>query len=564
MKEIVAQLTAPGAPFEFEDAEIRGMQCRVFKDSPQYLSELYRNLKSHSGKTMAVYEGRRLEYDDGILQAANLAHYLKDTVGISGQQHVAIAMRNCPEWITAFIAVTSIGAVAVLVNSRGTADDIAYCVKNTDCDYLITDSSIAPKLGSTEIADLPNCVFDLDSGALSSAGQTLPLDDASLEIPEVSRGPEDPAIVIFTSGTTGRPKGAVLTHQGLMTGLKTNQFSSAVIGAQMAAKFGIDLATLAANRPQSSTLLMFPLFHVSGCLSIMIQALVDGGKIVMLKKWDATQAMQFMEAEKVTAFPGVPTMHWDLLQVANREDYDLSNLSSVSVAGQAISKTMLQAVSEAFPNCVLGTGYGMTEANGAVTLTIGEDLINNPTSAGKKVATTEIAIMNEDDEVLPTGEAGEICLRGATIMQGYYNQDEANAKCLRGGWYHSGDVGYLDEDGRLYIVDRQTDMIISSGENIYCAEVERVLLQHEAVHETVTFGIPDDRLGEKLIALVRLRDGKSASAEEIVKFAAEHLASYKIPGETLIIDQPIPRNDTSKAMKPQSREMYFALKEKQA
>jgi len=420
--------------------------------------------------------------------------------------------------------------------------------------------SYAPKLGATDIADLNHCVFDLETGTLSSNGQTMALNDASLEIPAVSRGPEDPAIVIFTSGTTGRPKGAVLTHQGLMTGLKTNQFSSTIIGMQMAAKFGIDLATLAANRPQSSTLLMFPLFHVSGCLSIMIQALVDGGKIVMLKKWDSKQALEFMQAEKVTAFPGVPSMHWDLLQVPNREDYDLSTLVSVSVAGQSISQTMLKAVSEAFPNVVLGTGYGMTEANGAVTLTIGEDLLNNPTSAGQKVATTEIVIMDEDDNTLGIDEVGEICLRGATIMQGYYKQDEANAKCLRGGWYHTGDVGYLDQQGRLYIVDRQTDMIISGGENIYCAEVERVLLQHEAVHEAVTFGIPDERLGEKLIAMVRLRTGQNASAEDIVAFAGEHLAKYKIPTDTLIIDQPIPRNDTSKAMKPQSREMYFELK----
>ncbi len=563
MKEIVAQLTAPGAPFEFEDAHIRGMQCRVFKDAPEYLSQLYAGLSQHVGKTMAVFEGRRLEYKDGNVQAANLAHYLKDTIGITAGQHVAIAMRNCPEWITTFIAVTSLGAVGVLVNSRGTADDVAYCVKNTDCDYLITDSSIAPRLANTEIAELPNCVFDLESGALSSNSESIALNNESMEIPVTPCGPEDPAIVIFTSGTTGRPKGAVLTHQGLMTGLKTNQFSSAVIGAQMAAKYGIDLATLAANRPQSSTLLMFPLFHVSGCLSIMLQSLVDGGKIVMLKKWDAQQALEFIQAEKITAFPGVPTMHWDLLQVPNREEYDLSTLTSISVAGQAISTTMLKAVSTAFPNCVLGTGYGMTEANGAVSLTIGEDLLNNPTSAGKAVATTEIAIMNEDDEALATNEVGEICLRGATIMQGYYNQDQANAECLRSGWYHSGDVGYLDDKGRLYIVDRQTDMIISSGENIYCAEVERVLLQHEAVHETVTFGIPDDRLGEKLIALVRLREGQTASAEDINDFAKENLAGYKVPAETVIIEQAIPRNDTSKAMKPQSREMYFELKKKQ-
>lgn len=343
-----------------------------------------------------------------------------------------------------------------------------------------------------------------------------------------------------------------------MTALQTNQYSNALIGAQMAARYGINLETMAANRPQSCTLLMFPLFHVSGCHSVLLPALANGGKIVLMRRWNAKTALGLVESEKITVFPGVPTMHWDLLQVPDREKYDLSSMSSMSIAGQATPLPLLEAIKEAFPTAVLGVGYGMTETNGAITLAIGEDLLGAPTSCGRAVATTEIRLMADDGSWAAPGEDGEICVRGATIMSGYDNRPEANAEAFRNGWFCTGDVGYLDEDGRLYIVDRKTDMVISGGENIYCAEVERVLLQHPAVLEGSTFGVPDDRLGEKLVAVVRFRDDGQADAHGIVAFLGEHLAAYKVPKDIVITGEPLPLNAAGKILKGKLRETYLA------
>jgi acyl-CoA synthetase (AMP-forming)/AMP-acid ligase II len=326
----------------------------------------------------------------------------------------------------------------------------------------------------------------------------------------------------------------------------------------MAARYGIDLATLAANRPQPSTLLMFPLFHVSGCHSVLLPALTQGGKIVFMRRWNAEHALQLIESEKITTFPGVPAMHWDMLQILGREQYDLSSMSSMSIAGQATPLPLLEAIKEAFPSAILGVGYGMTETNGAISLAVGDDFLEAPTSSGRAVATTEIRLLRDDGGWAEGGDVGEICVRGATVMSGYDNRPEANAEAFMDGWLRTGDVGYLDDDQRLYIVDRKTDMVISGGENIYCAEVERVLLQHPAILEAATFGIPDDRLGEKLVAVLRLRAGESCSAGEIETFLAGQLAAYKVPKLMQMVDEPFPANAAGKILKSKIREAFLA------
>jgi acyl-CoA synthetase (AMP-forming)/AMP-acid ligase II len=557
---IVEKLTGPGAPFEFEDVEIDGVPCRMFRSTPTHLSTLYENLDAFSDRTFVVYEGRRLTYAEITAQAATLAAHLRDDYDIGRGSRVAIAMRNAPEWISSFIAVTSLGGIAVLVNSRGTADETAYCLTSTKCELVLADQRCASGLGGTDASDIPCLVSDVPIGGETGGGSLDEIlataGDGKLGTTECD--PSDPALILFTSGTTGRPKGALLTHRGVMTALRTNEFSSALIGAQMAAKYGIDLETLAANRPQPCTLLMFPLFHVSGCHNVLLPSLVQGGKIVFMKRWNAEAALKLVESEKITMFPGVPTMHWDLLQVENRDGYDLSSMSSMSIAGQATPMQLLEEVRAAFPTAIVGTGYGLTESNGAVALTVGEDFLAAPTSAGRAVATTEIRLLGDNGEWVDGDEAGEICVRGATVMAGYDNKPEANAEVFKDGWLRTGDVGLLDEDNRLYIVDRQTDMVISGGENIYCAEIERVLSEHPAILEAVTFGIPDHRLGEKMIALLRLRDGQSADVESIQAFLGEKLAAYKVPKTILIVDDPLPRNPSGKIPKPKVRDWFLS------
>lgn len=556
----IEQLTGPGGPFEFTDAVINDMQCRVFKDTPKCLTSAYTAFTQFADADIAVYGGRRLSYRQAAEQAAALARLLNESHGINKGDRVAIAMRNAPEWLVAFIAVTSLGAIPALVNSRGKPEEISYCIAATKCAVVISDAKTERGLDETESGSIPRISFDLDK-TFTLVGQDTAIEAPALEggLPLVESEPEEVAMILFTSGTTGRPKGALLTHQGVMTALKTNQFSGAMIGMQMAERYGIDLQTLMANRPQSATLLMFPLFHVSGCQAIFLTALSQGGKVVMMPRWNGEEALGLIEKEKITLFPGVPLMYWDMLKTSGVENYDVSSLSNVSVSGQATPLALFNAIIKTFPNAVIGCGYGMTETNGAISLIIGDELINNPTSVGHAVATTEIKLVAEDGGEVEPGGRGEICVRGATVMKGYDDNPEANAKSFSNGWYHTGDIGAYDDAGRLYIVDRSTEMIISGGENIYCAEVERILNQANDVMEAVTFGMPDDRLGEKLIALLRTHEGSPETAESIVEFVKQKLASYKVPAELYLVTDPLPTNASGKIQKNEAREIYKTL-----
>jgi len=556
----IEQLTGPGAPFEFTDAVINGMQCRVFKDTPKCLTSAYGVLQQFADADLAVYGDRRLSYQQAAEQAASLARILSQSHAIKNNDRVAIAMRNAPEWLVAFLAVTSLGAIPALVNSRGKPDEISYCVNTTKCKLLISDTTTEQGLDETECGSVPRITFDLDK-EFTLLGTDAPIETTELNdgLPVVESEPEDVAMILFTSGTTGRPKGALLTHQGVMTALKTNQYSGAMIGIQMAERYGIDLQTLMANRPQSATLLMFPLFHVSGCQAVFLTGMLQGGKIVMMPRWNGEQALRLIEQERVTMFPGVPLMYWDMLKTPGVETYDLRSLSNVSIAGQSTPLSLFEAITKTFPGAVIGCGYGMTETNGAISIIIGDELVNNPTSVGHAVATTEIKLVNDGGNEVEKGGRGEICVRGATVMKGYDNHPEANAKSFSNGWYHTGDIGTYDEQGRLYIVDRSTEMIISGGENIYCAEVERILNQAKDVMETVTFGMPDDRLGEKLVALMRTHEGSQETAESILDFAKQKLAAYKVPAELYLISSPLPTNASGKVLKNEAREIYKGL-----
>lgn len=558
--EAIRQLTAKGGPFEFTDTTINNMQCRIFKDTPQCLTSTFSALEQYAERDLVVYAGRRLTYRQAMEQAAVLSAHLSLNFHIAKNSRVAIAMRNTPEWLIAFLAVTSLGAIPALINSRGTADEIAYCVNLTHCELILTDTRTEQNLDETSAGELPRITFDLtQSLTLRGENQPLAYPGEPTALPQFESEPDETAFILFTSGTTGHPKGALLTHRGVLTALRTNQYSSAIIGIQMAEKYGIDLQTLAAHSPQSCTLLMFPLFHVSGCEAVFLTSLLQGGKIVMMPSWDSREALRLIEEEKVTNFPGVPTMYWDMLHTPERENFDLQSLTSLSVAGQATPLPLFESIKEAFPNAIIGCGYGMTETNGAISLIIGTDLIEHPTSVGHAVATAEIKLMKNKTTEAGVNEKGEIYVRGATVMKGYDNQPEANEKSFVDGWYRTGDIGTFDENNRLHIVDRSTEMVISGGENIYCAETERVLNQAPDVLETVTFGMPDERLGEKLIALVRTHEKSTQSAETILDFARQKLAAYKLPAEVYLIDQPLPRTATGKVLKDPARKLYLNL-----
>jgi acyl-CoA synthetase (AMP-forming)/AMP-acid ligase II len=312
-----------------------------------------------------------------------------------------------------------------------------------------------------------------------------------------------------------------------------------------------------ANMPQQAVLLVYPLFHISGLGAAFLSPLFAGSKVVIMRRWDAQEAVRLIEAEKITMFAAVPTMLWDVLHRAKAGAADLTSLRNVASGGQALPVNLLDEIRQVFPHAVLGTGYGMTEASGSLAQAVGEDFIRNRASAGRVLPLAQVRVVAPDGAVMPTGQSGEIQLKGAMVMAGYWNRPEETAAAFTAdGWLKTGDVGYIDDEGYIFIVDRVKDMVISGGENIYCAEVERVLGEMPGVGECAAFGIPDERLGELLVAVVR---GEGLGEQAVKDWVGERLARYKAPGRVAIITEPLPRNDVGKVNKAALRAAWQAL-----
>ena len=532
---------AAAAAYRIREKPRGGHKVRVFAENHAYLSQVFNGLQTYGEREFIVHEDVRLTFAECRAQAARLAHHLANQCAIEPGDRIGLILPNSPEWMLSFIAISAIGAVPALVNARAGTDEVNHCLSSTQCRLCIHRRN-----------DLANEIDDLTL----TETQHILAGQADQPLPETPRGPDDEALLMFTSGTTGLPKGVSLSHEGVLTALKTIEYSAALIAKGMAEAFGIDYGTLAGMRPPPVNLLIFPLFHVSGCHAVFLASLLQGGKVVLMTRWNAEEAPALMARERVTAFPAVPTMHRDLLRLATLAEHDLSSLTSLSVGGQATPPALLADIHRAFPSAVMGTGYGMTESNGTVTLMIGSEFISNPRSAGRPVSTVDVEIRDDQGQTLPAGRTGELHIRGATLMTGYVNSEhrafDAN------GWFATGDLGYLDEDGLVYIVDRKTDMVISGGENIYCAEVERVMDQHPAVRESAAFGLPDERLGEKLVATVVPQADADLAAPALIDHCLSRLARHKAPKQVRIQRHPLPRNASGKTIKAKVKAEYLA------
>ena len=532
---------AAAAAFRIREKPRGGHRVRVFADNHACLSQVFKRLETYGEREFIVHEDVRLTFAESRAQAARLARYLANQCAIEPGDRIGLVLPNSPEWMLSFIAISAIGAVPALINARAGADEVNHCLSSTDCRLCIHQRNDL----ATEVSDLTL----KDTRHILSGPADHPL-------PETPRGPDDEALLMFTSGTTGLPKGASLSHEGVLTALKTIEYSGALIAKGMAEAFGIDYGTLAGMRPPPVNLLIFPLFHVSGCHAVFLTSLLQGGKVVLMTRWNAERAVALMAREKVTAFPAVPTMHRDLLRLETLEEHDLSSLTSLSVGGQATPPALLADIHRAFPSAVMGTGYGMTESNGTVTLMIGSEFISNPRSAGRAVSTVDIEVRDDQGRALPANATGELHIRGSTLMTGYANAEQNPFDA--DGWFATGDLGYLDGDGLVYIVDRKTDMVISGGENIYCAEVERVLDQHPGVRESAAFGLPDERLGEKLAATVVPHADGHLTEAALIDHCVSRLAKHKAPKQVRIQRRPLPRNASGKIIKAKVRQEYLA------
>ncbi len=520
-------LTRPGAPFELIDIEVHGAAMRGFSRAEAGLATLFVAFEKHADKPFIVDGDLRLTYAEVAAAAARLVVTLNDA-GVRPGDRVALAGANSAAWMIGFIATVAAGAIPALVNSRGTPDDMARAITLVDARLMLADDRRAAKLEPLGI----HCLVPVIDA--SPGGPPLPWPAAQ---------PDDAAMILFTSGTTGRSKGATLSHRAALTGLLLAQMAGAMIAIRMA---GPD--ALAMVRPQQASLLAFPLFHVSGCHATFLSALASGGRLVVAPRWDADAIVALIAREGVTAVSGSPAMIWDVIAAKDRAGVALPLLTAVSTGGQAQPVNLLDAVVTAFPGAIVGTGFGATETAGAVAMHTGADYLANPRAAGRVLPLAQVRIRDAEGRDLPTGAAGEITVRGPMVMSGYWNDRDATARALQDGWLRTGDVGSLDDAGNLHILDRLTDMVICGGENIYCAEVEAAIQQHPGIIEAAAYGVPDARLGERLVAVVR-GNGTPVNLAALAAHLEDRLAAYRRPTEIRVIDEGLPRNALGKVNK---------------
>ncbi|MFD9950533.1 class I adenylate-forming enzyme family protein [Nonomuraea sp. NPDC059023] len=541
--QVQAQLTGPGQLFETE--EIGDTGVRTWKHAPGHFRALLEMSRFHGEKVFLVYEDEHITFEEHFRRAATLANRLVTDYGVAKGDRVAIAMRNYPEWVVSFSAALAAGAIAVPLNAWWTEQELAYGVKDSGAKVLIADGERAVRLAGTGV---PLIVTrgQAPAGA-RSFDEVMGEVAAGVTLPAVELAPEDPATIFYTSGTTGRPKGALGSHRNLGQSPMTVAYGL----LRAVALAGKDIGAAAGVR--RVTLLTVPLFHVTGCFSALTTTMFTGGGLVLMYKWDAGQALQLIEREKVTAMIGVPTNAWQLMSHADFGKRDLSSLTTLGYGGAPAPPKLLERINENMPERSASNGYGMTETTALAVGNGGPDYQARPDSIGLPSAVVDVRVVDPMGQVLAAGEVGELCVRGPNVIMGYWNKPQATAETFVGGWLHTGDLARIDEEGFVYIVDRAKDMVIRGGENVYCAEVESALFEHPAVDDAAVIGVPHDELGEEVGAVLRLRPGTATTAEEVRSFLAERIAKFKIPAHFWFRDDELPRNPGGKILKTHLR-----------
>jgi len=534
---ILTALMSPGAPFEV----VEQGNIRVFKNAAQNMADVLNRARAFAEAEFVVSGEGRLTYQAFFDRADGLAAHLIHDCKLAPGASIGICMQNSPAWMIGFVGTILAGGVAVLVNSRGSGQAMSRAIADTDCVIILADSKRAEKLAEAG-CNIP-ILKDSD----------FPTKTIAYEGPR--RQSDDAAAMMFTSGTTGTAKAAELSHRALIHGMMNTQMAMAAVFQKMAAGYGVDVETLRKQMPQSCSLLAFPLFHTSGCSAVFLTTLSMGGKLVLMGRWDGSKALDLIEKERVSTFGGVPAMYWDMFGSPDMENRDLSSLMALSCGGTALPLNLLSEMRRLFPKAFIGAGYGMTEMSGAISQANGEAFLANPKASGIILPMTDVKIVDDGGNSVATGEIGEIWTKGATLMSGYYGRPKDTEKSVADGWYKTGDIGKVDDQGYIYIVDRKTDMVISGGENIYCAEVEQILGTHPAIKMVTTFGVDDKRMGERLVAAVELSDAVDEDA--LIAFSNDNMASYKVPTEFVILTDPFELNAMGKIEKKKVRDMYL-------
>ncbi|HXM30735.1 MAG TPA: class I adenylate-forming enzyme family protein [Xanthobacteraceae bacterium] len=569
--QVHALMTRPGSPFEMDEALIRGVKTRVWKHAPPTLREVFLQGRTHGDKIFLVYENDRASFDAFSKAALAIAEELVKQ-GVKKGDRVVLAMRNLPEWPVIFFGALLVGAIATPLNAWWTGAELEYGLKDSGAKIAFVDAERLERI----IEHLPNCPALVKVYVARSAEEITHPRVVQLEtvigavndwhqlpdrpLPTVALASDDDATIFYTSGTTGKPKGALGTHRNATSTVTAATFSP----ARNFIRRGEMPPAPDPKAPQKANLLAVPFFHTTGCHAVLCPALFNGIKLVLLRRWDPELAMQMIERERVTSTGGVPTIAWQLIEHPARKKYDLSSLEAISYGGAPAASELVRRIRHVFPKSVPGLGWGMTETSATFTHNGGEDYEHRPESSGPALPVCEMKIVGETGETLPTNALGELWAKGPNVVKGYWNNPAATAETFVDGWLKTGDIAKIDEEGFCYIVDRKKDMLLRGGENIYCIEVEDVLYQHPAVMDAAVVGIAHRILGEEPGAVVTLKPDTTASEEELRAFVAERLAAFKVPVRVVFWPEMLPRNPSGKILKTELKKVFEKPQEPRA
>jgi long-chain acyl-CoA synthetase len=541
------QLCAPGSPYEVGETRVAGRTMQVFLKAPANLNELVAPARAFGDREFLVYRGERWSFRQFFDHADALALAMQSRYGVRPGDRVAIAMRNRPEWLTAFIAAISIGATIVPLNSWGQREELLHGLTDSQPKLIVCDEArLGHIAGDLAGLGIPAIVADAapsaDPPGIARYGDLVARGGApgAVEI-----DPDATALILYTSGTTSLAKGVMSSHRAICQALISFEYGGAVAGITSPEV----VKEIMSLNYAPTVLTAVPLFHVSGLHAHFLFSLRSGRRMVMMYKWDVDEAVRLIAAERVTTFAASTAMVTQLLSAPSFAQADTRSLTAVGLGGSGVTRRALDLIEATRPNGMPGIGYGLTETNGVGTICAGRIFNYKPTSSGVALPITEIRTIDANGQPLPQGETGEICVRGVTVMNGYWNDAEATARVLQDGWFATGDVGYVDDEGFLFVVDRIKDIVNRGGEKIAMAEVEFCVSRMPAVAEVAAFSVPDAIFGEALGLAVRLKDGCQPDPEAIRAYVAEHLAAYKVPAHIAFVAEDMPRNPSGKLLR---------------
>jgi long-chain acyl-CoA synthetase len=557
MADCKAFMTAPGQMFEMEEKTIRGITMRTWKAAPATLKEVFEAGQLQNHRDYIVLDDERVTYHAHRKAALAIAARLQAD-GVKKGDRVAIVARNIPEWSASFWAAALIGAIITPLNAWWTGAELEYGLTDSGASILIADAERYERLrehldackdlkkiyvtrATGEIADPRVAPFESIVGKPNS-WKDLP--EGSL--PDVALDADDDLTIFYTSGTTGKPKGAVGTHRNLIS----NIFNGMSAQVRSFLRRGEFPPAPDPHGPQRVVLLSVPFFHATGCFAVMVPAMLAGHRIVLQRRFDAEKALELIEREGITHFGGVPTIAWQILEHPRFKEFDTSTIESVSYGGAPSAPELVKRIKESFPKSQPGQGWGMTETSATAVSNGAEDYVRKPSSTGVPAFVMDAKIVTPGTmDELGVNEVGELLVKGPIVVRCYWNKPEASAETFVDGWVRTGDLAKIDEEGFVYIVDRAKDMLIRGGENIYCVEVENALYDHPSVMDAAVVGIAHPTLGEEPGAVVHLKPGMSASEAELRHHVAQRLAAFKVPVKVVFWPETLPRNANGKILK---------------